>query len=538
MATFKSLRSVLTPFGLRQCVHKQIRSVLVPRCRQLATAAGVGGEQIARIHSIPLTEPVPWIPQPQFATLPDHEQETQVTVLENGLRVASQPKFGHFCTVGVLIDSGSRYEVLYPSGISHFLEKLAFKSTSKYASRDVISQKLEELGGICDCQASRDTLIYATSSSIHGLPFVIDLLSEVVLRPQITEEELEDVRQTVSFELETLDLRPDPEPLLVEMIHAAAFRGNTLGLPKICPPENITKVEKSHILTFLNQYHTLDRIVLAGVGVEHELLVELARESFAKKPVWLEDTASAQKPMECDLSVAQYTGGKVEVTKDLSNVSLGPTPMPELAHVVLGLESCSHKDDDFIAFCVLNMLMGGGGSFSAGGPGKGMYTRLYTNVLNRFHWIHNATAYNHSYNDAGVFCVHASADPSSLKDLVEVVVRELVSTQHSLSDEELLRAKTQLQSMLLMNLESRPIVFEDVGRQVLANRHRHTPQYYYELIGKITREDIQRVARRMLRSSPSVAALGNLSKLPSYEDIQTALSSRDGRFPHRLSLFR
>jgi len=80
----------------------------------------------------------------------------------------------------------------------------------------------------------------------------------------------------------------------------------------------------------------------------------------------------------------------LQITKDLSNVSLGPTPMPELAHVVLGLESCSHKDDDFIAFCVLNMLMGGGGSFSAGGPGKGMYTRLYTNVLNRsveFTWL-------------------------------------------------------------------------------------------------------------------------------------------------------
>jgi len=56
--------------------------------------------------------------------------------------------------------------------------------------------------------------------------------------------------------------------------------------------------------------------------------------------------------------------------------------------------------------------------------------------------------------------------------------------------------------------------------------------------GKITQEDVQRVARRMLQSSPSVAALGNLSKLPPYEDIQTALSSRDGRFPHRLSLFR
>jgi len=70
-----------------------------------------------------------------------------------------------------------------------------------------------------------------------------------------------------------------------------------------------------------------------------------------------------------------------------------------------------------------------------------------------------------------------------LKDLVEVVVRELVSTQHSISDEELLRAKTQLQSMLLMNLESRPIVFEDVGRQVLANGRHLMPQHYYELIG-------------------------------------------------------
>jgi len=47
-------------------------------------------------------------------------------------------------------------------------------------------------------------------------------------------------------------------------------------------------------------------------------------------------------------------------------------------------EKCSLlQEDDFIPFAVLNMMMGGGGSFSAGGPGKGMFTRLYLNVLNR-----------------------------------------------------------------------------------------------------------------------------------------------------------
>ena len=74
----------------------------------------------------------------------------------------------------------------------------------------------------------------------------------------------------------------------------------------------------------------------------------------------------------------------LKLEKDLSNVSLGPTPIPELTHTVIGLESSSHKDPDFIPYCVLNMLLGGGGSFSAGGPGKGMYTRLYLNVLNRW----------------------------------------------------------------------------------------------------------------------------------------------------------
>jgi len=49
---------------------------------------------------------------------------------------------------------------------------------------------------------------------------------------------------------------------------------------------------------------------------------------------------------------------------------------------------------------------------------------------------------------------------------------------------ELNRAKTQLQSMLLMNLESRPVVFEDIGRQVLATGERLPPSHYFDEIGQ------------------------------------------------------
>lgn len=104
-----------------------------------------------------LTCPLPGVPKAVFAAAEGRERfETRVTVLENGLRVASQNKFGQFCTVGrecwqragrrafgwaggaltssflppVLINSGSRHEAKYLSGIAHFLEKLAFSVSS------------------------------------------------------------------------------------------------------------------------------------------------------------------------------------------------------------------------------------------------------------------------------------------------------------------------------------------------------------------------------------------------------------------------
>ncbi|XP_038637763.1 mitochondrial-processing peptidase subunit alpha isoform X2 [Scyliorhinus canicula] len=485
--------------------------------------------------AVPLSSPLPNLPRPVFAKSSGHDKyETRISVLDNGLRVASQDKFGQFCTVGVLVNAGSRHEVKYPSGISHFLEKLAFSSTAQFGSKDEILLTLEKHGGICDCQSSRDTTMFAVSAEVKGLETMVNLLADVVLHPRLTDEELEMTRLSVSFELEDLQMRPDPEPLLTEMIHAAAYRDNTVGLPRFSPAENVEKIDQKLLHSFLRNYYTPDRLVLAGVGVDHEQLVEYAnRYLLGVTPVWGPGT-----PTDVDRSLSQYTGGIVKVEKDMTDVSLGPTPIPELTHIMIGLESCSFLEDDFIPFAVLNMMMGGGGSFSAGGPGKGMFTRLYLNVLNRHHWMYNATAYHHSYEDSGLLCIHASADPRQVREMVEIITREFISMTGSVGEMELERAKTQLKSMLMMNLESRPVIFEDVGRQVLATGTRKLPQELCTMIGRVTGDDIKRVTAKMLRSKPAVAALGDLSDLPTYEHIQQALTSKDGRLPRIYRLFR
>lgn len=56
--------------------------------------------------------------------------------------------------------------------------------------------------------------------------------------------------------------------------------------------------------------------------------------------------------------------------------------------------------------------------------------------------------------------------------------------QEGAAVEELERAKTQLKSQLMMNLEVRPVMFEDLARQVLGHGFRRKPSEYVEKISK------------------------------------------------------
>lgn len=481
------------------------------------------------ISKVPLSHSLQGLPKIVYPKVtPSRDVQTKVSVMDNGLRVASEKKFGQYCITGVAINSGSRLESCYPSGVSHFIERCAFRSTNKFSSREDILEHLSRVGGTIDCQGSRDLIIYAVSVINEHLETAVDLLAETVLRPQLTDAEITETASRISFELQDMSLDPERKVLLGEIIHSAAYGDKTLGLPKVCPEDNINKINSSLMFNYLKHNHKPENMVLAGVGVDHDELVEYAKKFFVdKQATWLTNpNLASDDPKVVMRSKAEYTGGMVSVEADLSNVSLGPTPLPNLSHFQLGFEVCSHLDlDEFVIVCVMNMLMGGGGSFSAGGPGKGMFTRLFTHVLNRYHWIHSSAAHNTSYEDTGLFYIQSSSDPSRLKSLVDIIINEFRALAYGpMEKEELARAKKQLISMLWLNLEIRPIVFEDIARQVLSTGFRRQPKQLIEKIESVTEEDIKRVATKMLTKNPTVASLGDLKNLPSFDYIKTRLS--------------
>lgn len=195
---------------------------------------------------------------------------------------------------------------------SEFIRSL--QSTQAFDSKDSILRVLEKHGGICDCQTSRDTFVYAASADSRGLEPVTRMLAEVVLRPQLTDDEVNLARQTVQFELESLNMRPEQDPILMDMIHAAAFRDNTLGLPKLCPPENLEKIDRDVLLSYLRLHHNPERMVVAGCGVDHDEFVRHVEKYFTgHAATWEAATLKNDSVNAVDTSVAQYTGGTVKV---------------------------------------------------------------------------------------------------------------------------------------------------------------------------------------------------------------------------------
>jgi len=147
----------------------------------------------------------------------------------------------------------------------------------------------------------------------------MELLGDAVFQPLLNDEELSGARQSVLYEKEDLELRPEKEAVLVEMCHATAFGNNTLGLPRQCPEENLELIDRDTLLKYFQTYYTPSRMVVSGVGVDHKELVDLTKRYLkAAEAVWNVEELKDKTIIKPDTTVAKYRGGfnKVGVSYD------------------------------------------------------------------------------------------------------------------------------------------------------------------------------------------------------------------------------
>jgi processing peptidase subunit beta len=93
---------------------------------------------------------------------------TKQSTLTNGLRVASEAGSGDTATVGIWIDTGSRYETPETNGVAHFLEHMSFKGTGR-RTRTQIEQEVENIGGHLNAYTSREQTVFYAKVGMRAL---------------------------------------------------------------------------------------------------------------------------------------------------------------------------------------------------------------------------------------------------------------------------------------------------------------------------------------------------------------------------------
>jgi processing peptidase subunit alpha len=442
---------------------------------------------------VPLTVPLPGVEVKASGDL--STPSTQITTLSNGLRVVSENTPGVTTCVGIFVGAGSRDDT--QPGTTHLLEHMAFKSTPSRSHFRTVHE-VEHIGANLVAQAGREDMVYSAEVLSEHTPALLEIMADTVQSPSFLEHEVADQKDVIRVELE--DAKMNCQNLTTEAAHLAAYGNTGLGCSLMATEKSLGGLTPETLAAHTAKHFVAGNVVVAAAGVQHEAFVADVEKYFANLP-----SGAAVKS-----EAAKYLGSQYAVPADTAD---------GLAHVTLAFEGPSWHDAELIPMCVLHTLMGGGSSFSAGGPGKGMYSRLYTGVLNRHGWVQNATAFNSCYDDSGLFGIYGAAEPKYVPNLVQVLAEQLKGMGSDLTEEELSRAKNQTKSSVLMNLESKPIILEDAGKQVLCYGKRITAAEVCKQIDSVSAADIKKVADQMLKTQLTYSAYGEVHSLPRYDQV-------------------
>jgi len=333
------------------------------------------------------------------------------------------------------------------------------------------------------------------------VPEAVELLCDAVLNPKFELHVLNETVKSLKAELAEA-AKSNPQATLMEALHETAYAGG-LGRPLLAPAASLSAMTPDDVAEFVAANYTAPRMVLAGSGVSLEALSLLAEPLLGP--------LAGGRPAPAVSS--PYIGGDA---RDRSGAA-GTTRMALAFHFAGGWRDVRGAT----AMTVLQLLLGGGESFSAGGPGKGMYSRLYTRVLNKHAWAHACTGFHTLYNDSGLVGIHATCESGRAGDMADTLCKELqaCAAPGGISAAELARAKTATISSVLMNLESRAVVAEDIGRQVLTYGARKAPAEFVAEVEKLTAADMAAAVAKLLKTPPTFVASGDLAALPRADAI-------------------
>lgn len=418
----------------------------------------------------------------------------QKTILPNGLRVLTIPMPAmESATVLVMVAAGSRYETRQNSGISHFLEHMAFKGTEKRPNAMAISSLIDGMGGEFNAFTGKETTGYYIKSSKDNIEKSLDVLSDMLMHSKLDPVEIEKEKGVIA---EEINLYEDMPARKISDIYEQLLYGDTpMGWDIAGNKEVIKKITHEDFVAYMNELYSANNmtVVVAG-GVDADHVNELVVKHFGEMKTF----ATKQHDPIADQQDTPAVLLKQKQTEQI--------------HVALGVRTVPIDSPKRYPLSVLAAILGGG-----------MSSRLFHEVREKRGLAYYVRTSADEYADVGTLVSTAGIDPKRVVEAVEVMVAEYAKVSRGemhLTDEELNKAKEYLKGHLVLDLEDSRSVASFYAHQELLEKKMDNPDEIIAELDKVTKEDVEAVGKEFfVQKNLNLALIGNFDNRQKLEEL-------------------
>ena len=402
------------------------------------------------------------------------------SALPNGLRVVSEQLDSvPSVTIGIWVESGSRFEPRHLGGISHFLEHLLFKGTARRSAAQ-IAEEIDAVGGVLNAFTGKEYTCYYARVLAEHAPLATDLLADLFLHSRFEAEEIDRERSVVLQEISQSEDTPDD--YIHDLFNLHYWPEHPLSFPVCGTAATVGVLARQQFVDFLAARYRPDRLIVAAAGaISHAELEAWAARAFG----------------HLDGSAALLDGAM-------------PTPQPgvfvtekrlEQVHLCFGLPGIAQEADDRYAAYLLNTALGGG-----------MSSRLFQEIRENRGRAYSVYSFLSSYRDAGYLGIYVGTAAQWVEDVIAVIVRELAAVaRDGLAPAELMRVKNQLKGNMLLGLETSDSRMSRVAKNEIYVGRDVPLTEVASRIDTVTNDEIVALAARLTRpEARAVALLGDL----------------------------
>jgi len=392
--------------------------------------------------------------------------------MDNGLKILIiEDHKAPIATFQIWYRVGSRNEVSGKTGISHFLEHMMFKGTSRHGAME-FSRMIQKNGGTNNAYTTRDYTVYHETIASDRMNLPMDLEADRMQNLLLSPDDVKYERSVV-MEERRMRYEDDPQTSLFEEVMATAFKVHPYRNPVIGWMSEISSLNRDDLLLQYQRFYSPDNAVIVATGDIHaDETFEKIRNIFGKIP-----KGPVKQPLS-SLEPPQRGEKRVFLKKEA-----------ELPYILISFHVPNFPHEDSAPLDVLNSVL------------SGKSGRLYQSLVKEERIALNIFAsYNGFYRDPFLFLIGGTVTTGrEIESLEKSIYKEIESLKSDPPTErEIQKAKNQVEASFIMEQDSITSQAELIGMFEMLGGWRLNDQYL-EGIKRVTPDDVQRVAKKYFR---------------------------------------